>query len=56
MLLTEDLAERPGAVARQAFAFLDVDPDVELPPPSPANVAGLRATLDWRRRSTGRVV
>ena len=38
MLLTEDLAERPGAVARQAFAFLDVDPDVELPPPSPANV------------------
>ena len=38
VLLTEDLAERPDAVARQAFAFLDVDPDVELPPPSPANV------------------
>ena len=40
VLLTEDLAERPDAVARQAFAFLDVDPDVELPPPSPANVRG----------------
>ena len=39
VLLTEDLAERPAAVARQAFAFLEVDPDVELPPPSPANVA-----------------
>ena len=41
VLLTEDLAERPGAVARQAFAFLDVDPDVELPPPIPANVRGI---------------
>ena len=40
VLLTEDLAERPAAVARQAFAFLEVDPDVELPPPSPANVRG----------------
>jgi hypothetical protein len=38
VLLTEDLAERPGAVARQAFAFLEVDPDVEFSPPSPANV------------------
>jgi len=38
VLLTEDLAERPNAVARQAFAFLEVDPDVELPTPSPANV------------------
>ena len=38
VLLTEDLAERPDAVARQAFAFLDVDPDVELSPPSRANV------------------
>ena len=36
VLLTEDLAERPAAVARQAFAFLDVDPDVELPTPSRA--------------------
>ena len=41
VLLTEDLAERPDAVARQAFAFLDVDPDVELPPPRPANVRGV---------------
>ena len=40
VLLTEDLAERPAAVARQAFAFLEVDPDVELPPPSRANVRG----------------
>jgi hypothetical protein len=40
VLLTEDLAERPDAVARQAFAFLDVDPDAELPLPSPANVRG----------------
>jgi Sulfotransferase domain len=38
VLLTEDLAERPAAVARQAFAFLEVDPDVEFSPPSPANV------------------
>jgi hypothetical protein len=38
VLLTEDLAESPCAVARQAFAFLDVDPDVELPPQSPVNV------------------
>jgi hypothetical protein len=38
VLLTEDLAERPNAVARQAFAFLEVDPDVEFSPPSPANV------------------
>ena len=41
VLLTEDLAECPGAVARQAFAFLDVDPDVELPPPTPTNVRGI---------------
>ena len=41
VLLTEDLAERPSAVARQAFAFLDVDPDVELPPPTPTNVRGI---------------
>jgi Sulfotransferase domain len=40
VLLTEDLAERPSAVARQAFAFLDVDPDVELRAPSRANVRG----------------
>jgi Sulfotransferase domain len=40
VLLTEDLAERPGAVARQAFAFLDVDSDVELSTPSRANVRG----------------
>jgi hypothetical protein len=40
VLLTEDLAERPDVVARQAFAFLDVDPDVELPPPSRANARG----------------
>jgi hypothetical protein len=40
VLLTEDLAERPDSVARQAFAFLDVDPDVELPLSSPANVRG----------------
>jgi hypothetical protein len=40
VLLTEDLAERPDSVARQAFAFLDVDPDVELPLSSPANVGG----------------
>ena len=39
VLLTDDLAEDPGAVARQAFAFLNVDPDVEFSPPSPANVA-----------------
>jgi Sulfotransferase domain len=38
VLLTEDLAERPAAVARQAFAFLEVNPDVEFSPPSPANV------------------
>jgi len=38
VLLTEDLAERPAAVARQSFAFLEVDPDVEFSPPSPANV------------------
>jgi len=38
VLLTEDLAERPAAVARRAFAFLEVDPDVEFSPPSPANV------------------
>ena len=30
VLLTEDLAERPNAVARQVFAFLEVDPDVEV--------------------------
>src|SRR5215472_8158524 len=41
VLLTEDLAERPSAVARQAFEFLDVDPDVELPPPMPANLRGI---------------
>ena len=41
VLLTEDLAERPDAVARQVFAFLDVDPDVELPPPTPTNVRGI---------------
>ena len=40
VLLTEDLAERPNAVARQAFAFLEVDPDVEFSPPSRANVQG----------------
>ena len=40
VLLTQDLGERPGAVARQVFAFLDVDPDVELPTPSRANVCG----------------
>jgi len=40
VLLTEDLAERPSTVPRQAFAFLDVDPDVELPTPSRANVCG----------------
>jgi hypothetical protein len=40
VLLTEDLAERPGAVTRQAFAFLDVDTDVDLPAPIPANVRG----------------
>ena len=40
VLLTDDLAEDPGAVARQAFRFLDVDLDVELPSPSPANVRG----------------
>ena len=40
VLLTEDLAEHPAAVARQAFGFLEVDPDVELPPPSRANVRG----------------
>lgn len=38
VLLTEDLAERPDSVARQVFAFLDVDPDVEFSPPSPDNV------------------
>ena len=37
----EDLAERPNAVARQAFAFLEVDSDVEFSPPSPANVSGV---------------
>ena len=40
MLLTEDLAERPRAVARQAFVFLDVDPAVEHPSTSPANLRG----------------
>jgi hypothetical protein len=40
VLLTQDLAERPNAVARQAFAFLDVDPDVEFSPPSRTNVQG----------------
>jgi len=40
VLLTEDLAERPDSVARQAFAFLNVDPEVELPLSSPANVRG----------------
>jgi len=40
VLLTEDLAERPDSVARQAFAFLDVDPDVELPLSITANVRG----------------
>src|SRR5262249_49571102 len=55
LLLTEDLAERPSAVARQAFAFLDVDPDVEFSPPSRANVSWtpryrrLAAALNPRR-------
>jgi len=55
VLLTEDLAERPNAVARQVFAFLDVDPDVEFSPPSRANVSWtprnrrLAAALNPRR-------
>ena len=55
VLLTEDLAERPSAVAHEAFAFLDVDPDVEFSPPSRANVSWtprnrrLAAALNPRR-------
>src|SRR5262249_4567173 len=55
VLLTEDLAERPNAVAHEAFAFLDVDPDVEFSPPSRANVSWtpryrrLAAALNPRR-------
>lgn len=50
VILYEDLVRDPAAVAREVWAFLGVDPDIELQDPSAQNVANPSLT-PWYERA-----